>query len=198
MLWALHGSECLLSADYVSLNSVSAISALQTYRVVLRPSSVSCCHHVAELFSPSNLEPFCLLQAAHAKQSARHSKELEELLLELSKQHAAAQAALPQQGISDEVGAKKSMRSQQQGEEEVLADSLTPQAPRLTTPISPSRRPSTHPRGIHTPPEGPPVQAPTPLGPSQPAGHVHRDDSLRAERDRSLTSSFNMSKQHLF
>ena len=137
------------------------------------------------------------MQAAHAKQAARHSEEVEELLLELSKQHAAAQAALPQPGTSGEAGMKKSRQSQQQGEEDVVPDSLTPQAPRLTTPVSPSRRPSTYPRGIHPPFEGPPVQAPIPLGASLAGGHAQRDESLHAERGRSFSSSFNMSKQYL-
>ena len=136
------------------------------------------------------------MQAAHAKQAARHGEEVEELLLELSKQHAAAQVALPQQGTSDEVGVKESTQSKQEQEEGVLAGSLTPQAPRLTTPVSPSRRPSTHPRGTHNPPEGLPVQAPTPLGSSLAGGRVQKDESLRAERGRSFTSSFSTSKQN--
>ena len=138
-----------------------------------------------------------MVQAAQAKQAARHSEEVEELLLELSKQHAAAQAALPQQGTSDEVGVKESTQSKQEEEEDEFPGSLTPQAPRLTTPVSPSRRPSTHPRGVHTPPEGPPVHTPTPLGASLTGGHPQRDESLRAERGRSFTNSFNTSEHYL-
>lgn len=131
------------------------------------------------------------MQAAQAKQTAKHSEEVEELLLELSKQHAAATAALPHQGTSDEIGVKKSMQSTQEEERDVIPDSLTPQAPRLSTPVSPSRRPSTRPRGLHTPPEG----TPNPLGASLAGGRAQRDESLRAERGRSFSSSFNMSKQ---
>ena len=120
-----------------------------------------------------------LLQAANSKQAARHSEEVEELLLELSK---LAQTAQPKQSTSNQADMKKSAQPEQEEEEDVM--SLSPQAPRLTTPVSPSRRPSTHPRGFHTPPEGPPEQT-----------YLQKDESLRAERGRSFTSSFNMSKQ---
>ncbi|KAL3145648.1 hypothetical protein ABBQ32_003187 [Trebouxia sp. C0010 RCD-2024] len=134
------------------------------------------------------------LQAANAKQTARHSKEVEELLLELSKQHAAAQAALPQQGSPqqgnfDEACMNKRALPKGEEEDDVATDSLTPQAPRLTTPASPSRRPSTHPRGFHTPPE----RTPTPVHASQTGDRPHRDGSLRAERGRSFSNSFCMS-----
>ena len=93
---------------------------------------------------------------------------------------------------------KKSVQPEQgEEEEDVAPDNLDPQAPRLTTPVSPSRRPSTHPRGFHTPTEGPPVQTPTLVEASMAGGHAHRDESLRAERGRSFTSSFSMSKQCL-
>lgn len=128
------------------------------------------------------------LQAAHTKQAAKHSEEVEELLLELSKQHAAAQAALPQQGSAEVGMKKKSVQSEQEEEEDEAPDDLGPQAPRLATPVSPSRRPSTHPLGFHTP---------TPVEASTAGGHAHRDESLRAERGRSFTSSFSMSKQYL-
>lgn len=142
------------------------------------------------------------VQAASAKQAARHSQEIEELLLELSKQHAAAQAALPQQGTFpqgspqqgtfDEARMSKRALPNEGKEEDVATDSLTPQAPRLTTPASPSRRPSTHPRGFHNPSE----RTPTPFQASQTGDRPHKDDSLRAERGRSFSNSFGMSKQH--
>lgn len=148
-------------------------------------------------FAPNpELFRLSLVQAAHAKQAARHSEEVEELLLELSKQHAAAQATLPQQGTS-EVVMKESTQLKQEQEEDELSGTLTPSAPRLTTPVSPSRRPSTHPKRFHIPPEGLPDQGPIPLGASLAGGHAQRDESLRAERGRSFTSSFNMSKQYL-
>lgn len=133
-------------------------------------------------------------QAANIKQAARHSKEVEELLLELSKQHAAAQAALPQQGTFKQGTSGKAVMNKralpdQEEEEDVT---LAPQAPRLTTPVSPSRRPSTNPTGFHTPPE----QTPTPVHVSRADGYLQKDDSLRAERGRSFTNSFSMSKHY--
>ena len=141
---------------------------------------------------PSQLQ---YVQAANVKQAARHSKEVEELLLELSKQHAAAQAALPQQGTFQQGRLQQGTSSEAERafldeEEGVPADGLTPQAPRLTTPVSPSRRPSTHPRGFHTPPE----RTPTPTHASLTGDHLQRGDSLQGKRGRSFSNSFSMSK----
>ena len=134
------------------------------------------------------------MQAAITKQVARHTKEVEELLLELSKQHAAAQGALPQQGTSSTAVMKKNSPPQEEEEEDGMVGSLTPPPPRLTTPVSPNRRPSTQPRGFHTPPVHPPEQTPNP-----PAGsHAEQEDTLRAERGRSFSSSFRLSKQMHF
>jgi hypothetical protein len=143
------------------------------------------------------------MQAANLKQAARHTEEVEELLLELSKQHAAAQAALPHtpQGISGSAlpqssqGASGIALPQGQSADEP-SRSLTPLPPRLTTPASPSRRPSTHPRGFHTPP---PENAHVT---SQEAGakaysvlaEQAQHESLRAERGRSFSSSHRWGK----
>ena len=129
------------------------------------------------------------MQAANAKQAARHTKEVDELLLELSRQHAASQAALAQgqgasgqdaslqgamqqgipqqgalqQGMSSSTGqllqadsAQMKINAMTEGGAD-SNNSLTQQPPRLTTPVSPSRRPNTHFRGVHIPPMTPPA-----------------------------------------
>ena len=140
------------------------------------------------------------MQAANFKQAARHTKEVEELLLELSKQHAAAQAALPHtpQGIpggalpQSSQGASDTALPQGQNADEP-SRSLTPLPPRLTTPASPSRRPSTHPRGFHTPPpEG--AHATHQEAGAKAYSVVTEQESLRAERGRSFSSSHRWGK----
>ena len=143
------------------------------------------------------------MQAANLKQAARQTKEVEELLLELSKQHAAAQAALPHtpQGISGDAlpqssqGASGIALLQGQSADEP-SRSLTPLPPRLTTPASPSRRPITHPRGFHTPP--PEGAHPTPQEAGAKTDSVLTEqaqhESLRAERGRSFSSSHRWGK----
>ncbi len=137
------------------------------------------------------------MQAANLKQAARHTQEVEELLLELSKQHAAAQVALPHtpQGISggalpqSSQGASGTALPQGQNADEP-SRSPTPLPPRLTTPASPSRRPSTHPMGFHTPPPEGPHASPQEAGAK--ANSVLTEQaqhkSLRAERGRSFSS----------
>ncbi|KAL0020541.1 hypothetical protein WJX79_010459 [Trebouxia sp. C0005] len=140
------------------------------------------------------------MQAANLKQAARHTEEVEELLLELSKQHAAAQAALPHtQGISGDALPQSSQGTSgtalPQGQKaDEPSRSLTPLPLRLTTPASPSRRPNTHPRGFHTPP---------PQGahgsPQKAAAEAYlvlsEQDSLRAERGRNFSSSHRWGSQ---
>ena len=152
-------------------------------------------------------------QAANTKQTARHIEEVEELLLELSKQHAAAQAALPQtsQGVSGTAPVKGPLHSAllqppqgqckqplpQEENDEGLSRSLTPLPPRLTTPASPSRRPSTHPWGSHTPPLDPLRKHPSVSGQNSVLAEHAQDESLRAERGRSFSSSFRWGKNLL-
>jgi hypothetical protein len=143
------------------------------------------------------------MQAANLKQAARHTKEVEELLLELSKQHAAAQAALPQtsQGISGDAVPQSSQGASgtalPQGQNAVgPSRSLSPLPPRLTTPASPSRRPSTHPRGLHTPPPEGAHATPQAAGaePISVLTEQAQHESLRAERGRSFSSSHRRGK----
>ncbi len=131
------------------------------------------------------------MQAANSKQAARHTKEVEELLLELSKQHAAAQAVLPSthQGLS---GSALAQEEEQQGP----SRSLTPLPPRLPTPASPSRRPKTHSRGFHTPPGDPPEMGDTVLRADSARTEQAQDESLRAEQGRSFSSSYRWGEEH--
>ena len=140
------------------------------------------------------------MQAANLKQAARHTEEVEELLLELSKQHAAAQAALPHtpQGMSGDAlpqssqGTTGTALPQGQHADEP-SRSLTPLPPRLTTPASPSRRPSTHPRGLHTPPPEGAHATPQPAG-AKADSVLAEQDSLRSERGRSFSNTHRWSK----
>ncbi|DBA84427.1 hypothetical protein WJX77_002493 [Trebouxia sp. C0004] len=141
------------------------------------------------------------LQAANLKQAARHTKEVEELLMELSKQNAAAQAALPHtpQGLSGDAlplssqGASGTALPQGQNADEP-SRSLTPLPPRLTTPASPSRRPSTHTRVFHTPPPEGCSGTPQEAG-AKAYSVLTEQESLRAERGRSFSNSHRWGSQ---
>ena len=137
-----------------------------------------------------------LLQVANTKQAARHTQEVEELLLELSKQHAAAQTApegsagstqaarLQQTALPQPSQADSGRSLPQEEDAEEPSRSLTPLPPRLTTPASPSRPPKAHSWGYHTPP---PERGFTPLNPDSVLSEQAQDESLRAERGRSFS-----------
>lgn len=99
----------------------------------------------------AHIRAICLqLQAQLGKQAAKHSAEVEELLLELSKQNAAAQAAHTTRHseraetdgrAGDANRLDLEVNPGQPAKPEVTAG-RSPTPPRLTTPTSPVRRPN--------------------------------------------------------